>query len=79
MHRMPVFETGVFRVVGHHALFEAGDPRVVHQHIQPAALIEDLPRDLLPVGFQAHVQGQVAGTVPQLGGDGAAKVSVEVG
>ena len=79
MHRVPVFEPGMFRIVGHHALLEAGDPGVVHQHVEPPALHEDLPGHPLPIGFQAHIQGQIAGTVAQFGCDGVAELGVEVG
>ena len=65
MHRVPVLQTRMLRVMPHGAVLKSGDTRIVHQDVQPAALLQDLRRHSQPIFFPPHIKAQIAGAITE--------------
>jgi hypothetical protein len=56
VHVPPGAERRILGVLGDRPVFEAGDARVVDEHIEAAVLFEQLSHHLRPEPFGAHVE-----------------------
>ncbi|MNN50044.1 hypothetical protein D3C81_1646090 [compost metagenome] len=79
MHRVPILQARMLRVMPHGTLLKPGNAGVVHKDVQPAAFLQNLRGHALPVLFAPYIETQIAGAVTECLCNRAAEFVVYVG